>query len=144
MVTRTIFRMLWVVVSFLFASGIALVVLLLLGALWVGDELRQAAPGDPLMREGGEVFGFFMFTAAVAPSLTILPALVAVVVGEVLRFRSWMYYVLAGGLSLLAVPLLVGTPDEMAALPPAQATAIFATAGFTGGFVYWLICGRGA
>ena len=144
MINRTIFRVLWVVVSFLFASGIALVVLLLLGALWVGDELRQAAPHDPMMQEGGEVFGFMMFTAAVAPTLTVLPALIAVVIGEVLKFRSWMYYVLGGGLSLLAVPLLVGTPDEIASLPPVQATAIFATAGFTGGFIYWLICGRGA
>ncbi|XSG81796.1 MAG: hypothetical protein ACPW61_12075 [Methyloligella sp. ZOD6] len=141
---RTVFRVLWVVLSFFVASGIALAVLLLLGALWVGDELRQAAPHDPMMQEGGEVFGLVMFTAAVAPTLTILPALIAVIVGEVLKFRSWIYYVVAGGLSLLAVPLLVGTPDEMAALPPSQATAIFATAGFAGGFVYWLICGRGA
>ncbi|ODA68073.1 hypothetical protein A7A08_01243 [Methyloligella halotolerans] len=144
MITRTVFRILWVVVSFLFASGIALAVLLLLGALWVGDELRQAAPHDSMMQQGGEVFGLVMFTAAIAPTLTVLPALIAVVIGEVLKFRSWMYYVIAGGISLLAVPLLVGTPGELSTLPPPQATAIFATAGFTGGFVYWLICGRGA
>lgn len=144
MITRTILRVLWVVVSFFFAAGIALAMLLLLGALWVGDELRKAAPDDPVMQQGGEFFGLVMFTAAVAPTLTVLPALIAVVIGEILRFRSWMYYVLAGGLSLLAVPLLVGTPDEMATLPPAQATAIFATAGFTGGFIYWLIAGRAA
>ena len=124
MITRTIFRILWVVVSFLFASGIALAVLLLLGALWVGDELRQAAPHDPMMQEGGEVFGLVMFTAAVAPTLTVLPALVAVVIGEVLKFRSWMYYVLAGGLT---VALLLGIgfyPEPMWELAVGAARAV--------------------
>ena len=55
-----------------------------------------------------------MFAVTVVPALTIVPALVAVVIGEALHIRSWMYYVLAGGAALLAVPLLAGAPGELA------------------------------
>ena len=63
-----------------------------------------------------------------------------------------MYYVLAGGAALLAVPLLAGAPGEfavapadlMVALPAGQYMTIFAAAGFVGGFVYWLLAGRNA
>ena len=72
-------------------------------------------------------------------------------IGEALRIRSWMYYVLAGGAALLAVSLLAGTPGELAigadllvALPAHQYMTIFAAAGFVGGFVYWLLAGRNA
>ena len=98
MIVRTIFRLLWVALAFCIAAGIALAVLFALGAFWVGDELRAAAPDDPLLREGAPLFGAFYFTAAVAPSLTVLPALVVVVAGEVLRLRSWIYYFWAVGL----------------------------------------------
>jgi hypothetical protein len=81
----------------------------------------------------------------VTPALTALPALVGVVAGEVLRLRSWMYYVLAGGASLAAVPLLAGMPAvDLPSLPASQYMTIFAAAGFAGGFVYWLLAGRTA
>jgi hypothetical protein len=66
-------------------------------------------------------------------------------VGEALRIRSWMYYVLAGGAALTAIPLLASPPtDSLPALPAGQYMTIFAAAGFVGGFVYWLLAGRGA
>jgi hypothetical protein len=58
-----------------------------------------------------------------------------------------LYYVAAGGLSLAAMPLLAhfgpggagigGAPDQVV-------WQVFATAGFAGGFVYWLVAGRNA
>ncbi|MGC2409496.1 MAG: hypothetical protein WA441_05765 [Methyloceanibacter sp.] len=145
MIIRTFFRVLWAVTAFVLAVMVALAALFALGALWVGDELRAAAPGDPVLEMGGPWFGVALFTTTVAPALTIFPALIAVVVGEVLRIRSWMYYVLAGGAALAAIPVLASAPaGPMPGLPAGQYMTIFAAAGFAGGFVYWLLAGRGA
>jgi len=143
---RMIWRGIVVVVAFGLAAGVALAVLLALGSMWVGDELRAAAPDDPLFRGGGAAaFGVVLFTGFVAPALTAIPALIAVVMGEVLRLRSWAYYVLAGGASLAAIPLLAGASANGAAeIPAGEYMTIFATAGFAGGFIYWLMAGARA
>jgi hypothetical protein len=142
---RYVFRMLWVVTAFCIAAGIALAVLLALGGLWVGDELRAAAPHDPMLQQGAPVFGIVVFAGTVTRALTALPALVAVVAGEVLRLRSWMYYVLAGGASLAVVPLLAAPQGaDLTAIAASPYMPIFAAAGFAGGFIYWLLAGRRA
>ena len=74
--------------------------------------MRAAAPHDPLLRGTAPVYGIVLFAGTVAPALTALPALVAVVAGEVLKLRSWMYYVLAGGAALAAIPVLTSAPAE--------------------------------
>lgn len=141
-----ILRGIVVLVAFCVAVGVALAVLFALGAIWVGDELRAAAPDDPLLRHGGAAaFGVVLFTGFVAPALTALPAITAAVIGEVLRLRSWVYYVLAGGASLAAIPLLAGaSANGTPALPASEYMTIFATAGFAGGFIYWLLAGARA
>jgi hypothetical protein len=147
LITRTIFRALWAATVFVFAAAVALGLLFVLGALWVGDELRAAAPDDPMLRHGAaSVFGMVLFAGTVAPALTVLPAAIAAIAGEALRFRSWMYYVLAGGVAMAAIPMLAGPPpgDTLPALPSGQYMTIFAAAGFAGGFVYWLLAGRNA
>lgn len=146
MILNYVFRMVWVVVAFALAAFAALAVLFALGAVWVGDELRAAAPDAPMVRHGGaSAFGFVLFAGTVTPALTALPALVAVVVGEILGIRSWMYYVLAGGASLAAVPLLVApTAADLPAVATSQYLTIFAAAGFAGGFIYWLLAGARA
>ncbi len=145
MVLKTILRGIWVVLAFGLAAFTALAVLFALGALWVGDELRVAAPHDPVLHHGAPVFGAVLFAGTVGPALTSLPALIAAVAGEVLKLRSWMYYVPAGGVALAAIPLLVGPRGSDAeAVASSQYMAIFLTAGFAGGFVYWLLAGRNA
>jgi hypothetical protein len=52
-----------------------------------------------------------------------------------------MYYVLAGGVALAAIPVLAPTEPS---LPTGEYMTIFAAAGFVGGFVYWLLAGRNA
>jgi hypothetical protein len=145
-ILSTLLRGIWVVVAFFIAALAALAVLMALGALWVGDELRAAAPHDPMLHHGAApFFGIVLFASTVAPALTSLPALIAVVAGEVLRLRSWMYYVLAGGASLAAVPLLVGTRNaDLQAVAQSQYLTIFLAAGFAGGFIYWLLAGARA
>lgn len=145
MVVRTFFRMVWVVTAFLVAAAAALAVLLALGAIWVGDELRAAAPDDPLLEHGAPIFGMVLFAGTVGPALTALPALVAVVAGEVLKVRSWIYYVLAGGASLAVIPLLAAPASaDLGAIVGSHAMTVFAAAGFAGGFVYWLLAGARA
>lgn len=147
MITRTIFHALWAATVFVFAAVVALGVLFVLGALWVGDELRAAAPDDPVLRHGAaSVFGMVLFAGTVAPALTVLPAAIAAIVGEALRIRSWMYYVLAGGAAMAAIPALAGPPpgEALPAFPSGQYMTIFAAAGFVGGFIYWLLAGRNA
>jgi hypothetical protein len=145
MILRTVFRMAWVVTAFVIAALVALAVLLALGATWVGGELRAAAPNDPLLEQGWPLFGVVLFAGTVGPALTALPGLIAVVAGEVLGIRSWMYYVLAGGAALAAVPILGAPPSaDLAQVATSHAMAIFAAAGFAGGFVYWLLAGARA
>ena len=146
MILNTLFRGIWVVTAFCLAALVALAVLFALGGLWVGDELRIAAPHEPMLHHGAApVFGVVLFASTVAPALTCLPGLIAVVAGEVLRVRSWMYYVLAGGASFAAVPLLVGAHnDDLQAVASSQYLTIFLAAGFAGGFIYWLFAGARA
>ena len=145
MIFRTIFRMLWVVVAFCLAVAVALAVLFALGAMWTGDALRAAAPNDPLLRDGAPIFGMVLFAGTVTPALNALPALIGVVAGEVLRIRSWMYYVLAGGASLAAIPILAAPdPADLPRIIASPYMTIFAAAGFAGGFVYWLLAGARA
>ena len=119
--------------------------LLALGAVWVGDELKEAAPHDPMLQQGAPVFGAVLFASTVTPALTALPALVAAVAGEVLRIRSWMYYVLAGGAALAVVPLLAAPEGaDLTAIAASHYMTIFAAAGFAGGFIYWLLAGARA
>jgi hypothetical protein len=145
-ILRYVGRLLWVVAAFCIAAGAALAILFAFGAMWVGDELRAAASDDPVLRTGGATaFGAVLFAGTVTPALTALPALIAVVIGEALRIRSWMYYVLAGGAALAAIPLLAASPSpNLAAVAASQYLAIFAAAGFAGGLVYWLLAGARA
>ena len=145
MIVRTVFRMIWMVTASCIAAVAALGVLFALGAVWVGDELRAAAPDDPLLERGAPIFGLMLFAGTVGPALTALPALIAVVVGEALRIRSWMYYVLAGGAALAAIPLLAAPQSaDLGEIIGSHPVTVFAAAGFAGGFLYWLLAGARA
>lgn len=71
--------------------------------------------------------------------LTVLPILAVVVIGEVARIRNSIYYILGGGASLAAIPLLSG-----GGIPAGPLWQVLATAGFAGGLVYWMLAGRKA
>ena len=75
----------------------------------------------------------------------LVPALLLVIVGEAARIRSAVYYIVGGGAALAVVPLLtrIGQPATLLELSPAV-WQVLATAGFAGGFVYWLLAGRNA
>ena len=138
-------RALLVIIAFALAVVLALAVLMLLGSYSMGDELRDGYQPDDemgmIVNLLSMLFGGASFLMVVTPTLTILPALVAVIVGEVIQVRNALYYIIAGGLSVAALPLLA-SPGDTSFNP--HYLAIFATAGFTGGLFYWLLAGRKA
>jgi hypothetical protein len=165
MIGSVVWRGVVVVASFFVAVGVALAALFALGSVWMGDELHTIAMEDPqfrafvldapvlrdpaVQRRVAAMFGAVVFLGTVGPALTALPAFAAAVAGEVLHIRSWMYYVLAGAAALAILPLLLstepyGTDLDVPSLSEGQSVTIFATAGFAGGFIYWLLAGRGA
>jgi len=101
---------------------------------------------NPVIDEDPErIFAMLDQSLMIAASITLLPALLVVIVGEIARIRSLVYYVVGGGLSLAAIPLLASF-GQSGTLDPSQAIVwqLFATAGFAGGLAYWLIAGRNA
>jgi len=85
-------------------------------------------------------------TATLLPALTLIPALAVVIIGEVARIRSALYYIVGGGAALATIPLLAQLSPLSEAAPTLDQALwhVFATAGFAGGALYWLIAGRNA
>ena len=129
--------------AFVVAMFVAISTLFVMGTFWTGKALREAAPGDPLIDVISDPLGIVFFASLVTPALTALPGLVLAVIGEVFAIRSFLYYVVAGGLALAAIPLLAASGGSPS-VPSADYMTIFASAGFAGGAVYWLIAGRNA
>lgn len=142
---RVIGRLFLVPIAVLIATMVAGFVLVSLGQERVVQAIARS--GDQVSVDG--VFGIgevaLRLAVVVFSVQTMVPVLLLIVAGEVGRIRSPIYYVLGGGIALAIIPLLarvgnaeVGT-DAVTAL-----WQLFATAGFAGGFVYWLIAGRTA
>jgi hypothetical protein len=136
---RAIGRLIVVPLGFLIAAAAAGFVLFTLGL----EKITHALHGTEVGAET-VVYAFDMGTLILS-GLTIIPALAVVIVGEVARIRSWLYYMIGGGLALAALPLLGRINDaSVAAMPDAAVWQVLATAGFVGGLTYWLIAGRNA
>lgn len=144
---RVLGRVLVVAFGCLLAAVASLFVVVTLGL----EKLTRAAHGAggddavdtalALARIGGA-----LLDALVAlPSLVVLPALALVVVGEIARIRSPLFYIAGGGLALASAVLLprFTAPADVATTATA-AWQVLATAGFGGGLVYWLVAGRRA
>ena len=133
-------RLFLVPIGFVFGAIATLAVLLSLGSEHVTHAMagREEVPI-------AETFEVLRQAAVLASAMTLVPAIVLVIIGEVARIRSALYYVIGGGAALAAVPLISRMSEAgPLMLPGATVWQIFATAGFVGGFVYWLIAGRGA
>jgi hypothetical protein len=136
-------RLLLVPLGLLCAAAAAALIAVTLGL----EKMTAAMAG----REGGaETLGAYweliLQGQAIATGLTVLPALAVVIIGEIGRIRSWLFYMMGGGLALAAVPVIAkgaGALDA-AAMPPAALWQVLATAGFAAGLVYWAIAGRSA
>lgn len=142
MVWRTVGRLILIPVAVLIAGLIGGLVLVTLGL----ERITQATQGR--WQDGDTIGGLIELVTKgqlITSGLTLVPVLGVVIIGEVARIRSMLYYVLGGGLCLVAVPLLArfGDTGSVGSMPTVV-WQVLATAGFAGGWVYWLIAGRNA
>ncbi|MCB1521246.1 MAG: hypothetical protein KDJ37_11825 [Hyphomicrobiaceae bacterium] len=142
MVWRTLGRLIWVPIAFLLSSFLAGAVLFTLGL----ERLTQATHGQ--FEDGDTLAGLFdllMQGQVLASGLTIVPALAIVIIGEVARIKSSLFYILGGGLALAAIPFFASYGETgQFAMPAAAVWQVLATAGFAGGWLYWFLAGRRA
>jgi hypothetical protein len=142
MILRAIGRLIMVPLGFLLGTAVALFILASLGMERVTHAMQSR---DISVNEWNAVIDVVKQASALASAATIVPAVLLVIVGEVGRIRSFLYYMLGGGAALAAFPLLARTnalQGDFSAI--GVIWQVFATAGFAGGFVYWLIAGRNA
>lgn len=139
----TLWRVIVVPIAFLVSAAFTLFVVFTLGMERITQAVHGKAP------EGTDSIAALIDLVwqgyILASGLTLLPALAVVLVGEVGRIRSVVYYIMGGGAALAAIPLLarLGQGQELV-LPAPVVLQVLATAGFAGGFVYWLLAGRRA
>lgn len=140
---RTLGRLILLPIAFLISVAVAGAILLSLGLEHITHALHgRSEDGTEVART---MVDLLWQGSLLISGLSILPALAVVIVGEVARIRSWLYYMIGGGLALASVPLLARVDRiEQISSVPAIVWQVFATAGFAGGLVYWLIAGRRA
>ncbi len=139
---RALGRIILLPIAFVLAAAATLFVIFSLGQ----ERAVQAIAGrgsDEIPID--TIFGLVTLAVRLASIHTLVPALLLVIVGEVARIKSALYYVVGGGVALAVVPLLtrMGQPMTVLELSPVV-WQVLATAGFAGGFVYWLLAGRNA
>ena len=139
---RALGRLIMVPLGVLLGSAAAIALLFSLGF----ERATQAIHSrDFDVSNWGQIFDLALGLYGLASVATIVPALLVVVIGEVARIRSAAYYIFGGGAALAALPLLarIGTlGKELSDI--GLIWQVFATAGFAGGAVYWLVAGRRA
>jgi len=146
MIWRAILRLILVPLGFILALCAALFVLFTLGQERIVHEMAGGAISDDWVEITTTIMTNAELFLSLASAFTIVPALLLIIIGEVSRIRSGIYYIVGGGVVLAAIPVLarLASSTEAFILPSATILQIFATAGFAAGLVYWLIAGRTA
>ncbi len=139
---RALGRVLWLPIAFLLSAAVTVFVILSLGQERIVQAVAGRGPDEVTIGAG---FDLLRLGVALASAQALVPALLLIIIGEVARIRGAIYYVVGGGAALAVVPLLarIGQPLTVLDLSPVV-WQVLATAGFAGGFVYWLIAGRNA
>lgn len=144
MILRAIGRLIMVPLGFAVGLAVAILVLISLGL----ERMTQALTGRAWESGSLELLiDMALGFVSLAGAATVIPALLLVVVGEVARIRSALYYVFGGGVAVALLPLLARATvgDGAGSIGPlGQIWPVFATAGFAGGLAYWLLAGRRA
>jgi hypothetical protein len=140
-------RLFAVLTGFVLAVLAGGLTLLFAGSRWAAQEVAANMPDDTDAASQfiNQALGMVAFVFTVAPALTLAPAIIAVVVGEIARIRSVLYYVVAGGAAAALMPLIAvhGEAAQTTTYNTAYFT-IMATSGFAAGLIYWLLAGRRA
>jgi len=139
---RAVGRIILLPIAFVLAAVATLLVVFSLGQERVVAAISTRAPDQVPIDALLDIVGLALRFASLH---TLVPALLLIIVGEAGRIRSAVYYIVGGGAALAIVPLLtrIGQPATVLELAP-SVWQVLATAGFAGGFVYWLLAGRTA
>jgi hypothetical protein len=138
---RTLGRIIWVPLAFLLAMLVAGLVLVTLGQERIVQGVSGRGPSESTI---DAAFQLLSLARVLFSWTTLVPALLLIIVGEVARIRQSAFYVVGGGVAMAAVPLLARLDPAAVLSTPHAVWQVFATAGFAGGFVYWLLAGRSA
>ena len=130
----------------IFGLAIAIIVAGITLALGIVLPEWAAMDSDPIER----VIFFFVafFATGLVVTFALLPAVLVIVVSEVARMRSFIYYGVGGALVALAAyygsDISVQLENTTDVTPVANTLQLAAAAGILGGLAYWLIAGRNA
>jgi hypothetical protein len=131
-------RIVMVALGYLAAAVVSVAVIGLLGL----ERATAALHGDDDALF--TVLGWARHAFSLSFATTLVLSVLVVIIGEVARIRTGLYYIAAGGAALAAAPLLIEAQRMSSAGLPVFLWQVCATAGFAGGVVYWLIAGRKA
>ena len=124
----TVGRFIVIPIALLIAALVSGFVLFTLGLERITGALQGNRSGDDVIVA---MFDLTQQGLLLGTGLTLIPALVVVIVGEIARIRSAIYYVAGGGLALAAMPMLARMTDSgNVVIPETTVWQIFATAGF--------------
>ena len=144
---RLIGRIIWVavaaVVSVLVAAGVAGVIGLELATRHVvGAGGAEPADMDRWFKAYDQASALWQHINGAS----LLAPLALVAAGEIMRIRSFLFYLVGGGIALAAAPVLKQGGLELlrTGALPATFLQVLAVAGFAAGTVYWLLAGRKA
>lgn len=126
-----------VVLALVVAGFVAALVFATLGTFVLELLVKHAKPGDVTSPQLLNFIGMFIMAGA-GSAVTVLVFLVAVIAGEIMRIRRWLYYVLAGIIACCAIPVLAAMSVGRYLPTPGQ-LIVFGCAGIAGGITYWLI-----
>jgi hypothetical protein len=140
---RVVGRLLWLPFAMLAAALTTVAVIVVLGQERIVQAMAGREPEQVVVSAAFDVMGLLLALTSVQ---TLLPPLLLVIVGEVARLRSALYYIVGGGISIAIIPLLARLADPMQFMVGLSPIVwqVLATAGFAGGLVYWLLAGRNA
>ena len=141
---RSVGRIVWVAIAFMIAVIAGIAALGLIGLERVTAAIHSEPQSTGELGHWADIAYLVIGASQWTTVLSIVPALLAIVVGELARIRTLIYWVAAGGLAAVATPVLNGfaTSQSNLVLPPVAMLQILATAGFAAGVVYWALAGR--
>lgn len=139
---RALGRLIVVPLGFVLGTAASIFILVTLGL----EKMTRAMHGKDVDLAGlQQIWTLLGDVRGLASLGTLLLPLLVIIVGEVARIRMSTYYMVGGGAALAALPLLARSGTLGADLAQIGLIwQVFATAGFVGGFVYWLVAGRNA
>lgn len=140
---RLITRLIVIAIGYVFACVAAISFLTASVLLWRHEHggLGQGnVEEDIFVYTFHAAFGLISFGHISAAAVT--PVVAIVLLTEAFSLKNWLYQTGLGG--VVALILLFGSDVYVDALPPQQDIILSLAAGFAGGFIYWLIAGRGA